>query len=226
MDTSTPAVTVALHDGDRTVAETTTVDARRHTELLAPALVGLLAEAGADRRDLTDIAVGVGPGPFTGLRVGLAAARTLGAALDIPVIGVCSQDIIAHGVRAAGADAGMPFIVATDARRREVYWAYYAPTGERLAGPQVGPAADIASSLPAEVKSAPLRAAGAGALLYAEAFAAVLEPEYPSAGDLASAVVSKAVPIVSPEPMYLRRPDVAPPSPRKSVLTSMRSTAH
>ena len=98
LDTSTPAVTVAVHDGNRIVAESTIVDARRHTELTGPAIVGVLSSAGVDRRELTEIAVGVGPGPFTGLRIGLVTARMLGHVLGIPVHGVCSLDVVAHGL--------------------------------------------------------------------------------------------------------------------------------
>ncbi len=103
LDSATPAVTVALADGDRLLAERTTVDARRHGELLAPAIAAVLAEAGVDRSDLTAIAVGVGPGPFTGLRVGLVTARTLGAVLGIPVLGVCTLDVL--GPRQPGSTA-------------------------------------------------------------------------------------------------------------------------
>jgi len=138
LDTATPAVTAALHDGTRVLAEATTVarlSARHalasspegdvaapatrgsHSELLAPAITHVLADAGADRADLTAIAVGVGPGPYTGLRVGIVTARVLGAVLGIPVHGVCSLDIIAADVKAPR------FLVATDARRREVYYA-------------------------------------------------------------------------------------------------------
>jgi len=123
LDTATPAVTVALHDGTRVLAEATMAGRHRHAELLAPAIAQVLADAGADRADLTAIAVGVGPGPYTGLRVGIVTARVLGAALGIPVHGVCSLDVIA-------ADVQLPrFLVATDARRREVYWARYDETG-------------------------------------------------------------------------------------------------
>ena len=132
LDTSTPAVTVAVHDGNRIVAESTIVDARRHTELTGPAIVGVLSSAGVDRRELTEIAVGVGPGPFTGLRIGLVTARMLGHVLGIPVHGVCSLDVVAHGVAIPG-----PFVVATDARRKEVYWAAYDEAGRRTAGPDV-----------------------------------------------------------------------------------------
>lgn len=210
LDTSTPAVTVALHDGRTVVAESTTVDARRHTELLTPQVVDVLSAAGADRRDITAVAVGVGPGPFTGLRVGLATARTLGAALEADVHGVCSLDVIAYAVRSPGAG---PFVVATDARRREVYWAAYDGSGRRASGPAVG--------TPAAVRDAvgTLPTAGAGPRLYAGVFGPALDPEYPSAADLARAVVEGAVEVLPAEPLYLRRPDVTPAARRKSVLT-------
>src|ERR1051325_4718889 len=101
-DTATPAVTVALHDGERVVASQTFVDARRHGELLAPAITAVLDEAWVPRQDVTAIAVGVGPGPFTGLRVGLVTARTLAFALDLPVYGVCSLGVLASAALATG----------------------------------------------------------------------------------------------------------------------------
>ena len=91
-DTATPLVTVALHDGDRVVAERLSDQPMKHGEQLAPLLEQVLADVGIVRQDLTAIAVGVGPGPFTGLRVGLVTARTLGYVLDVPVYGVCSLD--------------------------------------------------------------------------------------------------------------------------------------
>ncbi|AYY14692.1 tRNA (adenosine(37)-N6)-threonylcarbamoyltransferase complex dimerization subunit type 1 TsaB [Actinobacteria bacterium YIM 96077] len=210
LDTSTPAVTVALHDGERAVAHSTHADARRHTELLAPAISDVLAEAGVDRREITGVAVGIGPGPFTGLRVGVTAARTLGTALDVPVVGVCSLDIIAREVTMREAPHGSPFLVVTDARRREVYWSAYDSAGVRTRGPEVGPASGIPDALPA---------AGAGARTYRDAFPGLLEPEFPSAVFLAAAVVDGAVDTCEPRPLYLRRPDAAPPAARKPVLT-------
>ncbi|MGH3355595.1 MAG: tRNA (adenosine(37)-N6)-threonylcarbamoyltransferase complex dimerization subunit type 1 TsaB, partial [Nocardioidaceae bacterium] len=120
-DTATPAVTVALHDGRDVLARHTEVDAMRHGELLAPGIATVLERSGVNRRELTDVAVGVGPGPFTGLRVGLVTARTLGLVLGVRVHGVCTLDVLA-------AESGLtePFVVATDARRKEVYWASYA----------------------------------------------------------------------------------------------------
>lgn len=205
IDTSTPSVTVALHDGDRVTAERAVVSARRHTEELMPQITAALAAAGSALSELTDVAVGVGPGPFTGLRVGLATARTLGEVLGVPVHGVCSLDIIAYQAAPQGGD----FLVATDARRREVYWARYGADGTRDTAPDIGPAAEIPVKLPA---------AGAGPALYPDAFAGAIVPEYPSAASLAEAVAAKAVEIVPPEPMYLRHADAKPPGARKSVL--------
>ena len=123
LDTSTPAVTAALAEvtdsGMKGVAERRTVDPRAHGELLAPQVAALLADAGATVRELAAIVAGLGPGPFTGLRVGLVTAASMGQALDIPTYGVCSLDALG---RAAGPGR---VLVATDARRREVYYATY-----------------------------------------------------------------------------------------------------
>jgi tRNA threonylcarbamoyl adenosine modification protein YeaZ len=178
-DTATPAVTVALHDGERVLAEATTVDARRHGELLAPGIARVLAAAAAAPADLTAVAVGVGPGPYTGLRVGLVTALALGAALGVPVRGVCTLDVLA---RAAALDG--PFLVATDAHRREVYWARYADPRTRLDGPGV--------ARPAEVPHRGEPAVGAGAARYPDAFGDVRPPEHPSAAVLAGIAAAGA----------------------------------
>ncbi len=205
-DTATPAVTVALHDGNRVVAQLTRVDPRRHGELLAPAISAVMAEAGADRRDLARIAVGVGPGPFTGLRVGLVTARTLGAALGVVVDGVCTLDVIA-----LEAGAGR-VVVVTDARRREVYWAEY-DGGRRVRGPHVSRPADLAAVLP-------LRASvvGRGAELHVDVLSCSGGPLDPDAAVMAEAVVRGALPLLPPDPLYLRRPDVGSAGARKPVL--------
>ena len=205
-DTATPAVAVALHDGERVLAEATTVDAKRHGELLAPGIASVLAEAGIVRQDLTAIAVGVGPGPFTGLRVGLVTARTLSLVLEIPVYGVCTLDVLAAEAVDSGAVNG-EFLVATDARRKEVYWASYDEQGIRLDGPHVSKPADVATDRPV---------VGRGALLYPEAFAHAVGPENPRAGVLAQLVTDERVELLDPDPLYLRRPDaVAPGKPKR-----------
>jgi tRNA threonylcarbamoyl adenosine modification protein YeaZ len=205
-DTATPAVTVALHDGERVVASRTTVDAMRHGELLAPAVTAVLDEAWVPRQDITAVAVGVGPGPFTGLRVGLVTARTLGLSLGVPVYGVCTLDVLAaQTVRAGIAE---PFLVATDARRKEVYVASYDEQGSRLDGPAVRRPADVATDRPV---------VGAGASLYPDAFPDGRPPLHPDAGVLAEVVTAEAVELLDPEPLYLRRPDVTPAAKPKPV---------
>ena len=206
-DTATPAVTVALHDGERVVASTTRVDAMRHGELLAPGITSVLDEAWVPRQDITAIAVGVGPGPFTGLRVGLVTARTLALALDIPVYGVCTLDVLAARAVDDGTVGG-PFLVATDARRKEVYWAAYDGQGVRLDGPRVSRPAEVTSTGPV---------VGSGAVLYADAFPRPVGPVHPDAGVLARVVVEERAELLDPEPLYLRRPDVAPPATPKRV---------
>jgi tRNA threonylcarbamoyl adenosine modification protein YeaZ len=207
-DTATHAVTVALHTGTpdgEVLAESTVVDTLRHGELLAPGIRQVLADAGCTPRDLTGIAVGVGPGPFTGLRVGIVTARTMGAALGIPVHGVCTLDVIAAAVR----DRDDGFRVATDARRKEVYWAAYDATGKRSTVPSVDRPEDVPYDGPV---------AGRGARLYSESFPQPIEPENPDAADLATLIASDAVEALAPEPLYLRRPDAAAPGQRKRVL--------
>jgi tRNA threonylcarbamoyl adenosine modification protein YeaZ len=209
MDTATPAVTVALHDGEAVLVEERQVDARRHGELLLPAIDRVLTDAGRKLDAVTGIVVGVGPGPYTGLRVGLVTADTMGLALGVPVYGLCSLDGIAH---AAGLTE--PFVVATDARRKEVYWARYADSRTRITGPAVDRPADIA----AEVAGLP--AAGAGAELYPEVFPDARPPAHQSAGALAALAAGMLAAGEEPgpaRPMYLRRPDAQVPKGYKAV---------
>ncbi|MFF2922990.1 tRNA (adenosine(37)-N6)-threonylcarbamoyltransferase complex dimerization subunit type 1 TsaB [Streptomyces celluloflavus] len=211
LDTATPAVTVALHDGSRVLAESRQVDARRHGELLLPAVDRVLAEAGRTLDAVSDIVVGVGPGPYTGLRVGLVTAETFGAALDVPVHGLCSLDGLAY---AAGLTE--PFVVATDARRKEVYWARYGDARTRLTEPAVDRPADLADQM------AGVPAVGAGALLYASVFTGVRRegPEHQSAGALAALAAEKlaaGTEFLPTRPLYLRRPDAQVPANYKVV---------
>lgn len=213
LDTATPAVTVALHDadGDRTLAASNQIDARRHGELLLPAVDRVLHEAGRKLADVTDLVVGVGPGPYTGLRVGLATAEAFGAALSLPVHGVCTLDGLAY---ASGLET--PFVVATDARRKEVYWARYADARTRLGEPGVDRPAD----LPEEVGSLP--SVGAGAVLYKDVFRGVREdlPADQSAAALARLAaerLARGEEPLPPRPLYLRRPDAKVPANYKVV---------
>lgn len=197
---------MAVADGESVLAEHTNPGERAHGEALAPAISGVLAAAGLSRRDVTAVAVGTGPGPFTGLRVGLVTARVLGAALAVPVVGVCSLDVLAFAAVHAGV-AG-PFRVATDARRREVYWAAYDGL-RRVDGPYV--------CLPDAVPGTGL-VVGEGAQKYPGAFPERSGPSHPAAADLAR-WVAQGLPTTAPDPLYLRRPDVTVAVARKPVGT-------
>jgi len=212
LDTSTPAVTAALGEvtdsAMRGLAERRTVDPRAHGERLAPQVQLVLDAAGVRPRELAAIVAGVGPGPFTGLRVGLATAAAMGQALGIPTYGICSLDALG---RAAGPGR---VLVATDARRREVYFATYAD-GVRVTGPEV--------AKPADVLVAADRAVGEGALKYSEIFGIpiddrVLFPSGEALIALAAGLIRGRAPGEQLTPLYLRRPDAVEPTSRKSVL--------
>lgn len=194
IDTATPAVTagvVLVGDEVTTLAERITVDARAHAERLTPNVLAALADSGRTMADLDAVVVGCGPGPFTGLRVGMATAAAYGHALGIPVFGVCSLDAI-------GRSTSGEVLVVTDARRREVYWARYRD-GVRVVGPEVHAAADVPADGLDAVAGSPAHAAVFGL--------PVIGPEYPSSAELAAVVTdwtAEPEPLI---PLYLRRPD-------------------
>lgn len=214
LDTATPAVTagvVRLDDAapPEQLAARVTVDARAHGELLTPHVRAALADAGIGMDAVDAIVCGTGPGPFTGLRVGMVTAAALGHALGRPVHGVCTLDAIAH-------DARPPLLVVTDARRREVYWAEYDAQGRRVAGPDVvAPSALAGRPVPS--------AAGEGAVRYADVLGIpVAEPRYPSPAALVAVAARDVLARTEPgefRPLYLRRPDAVEPGARKKVGT-------
>lgn len=193
IDTATPAVTAGIArrtgSGVQVLASRITVDARAHAEQLTPNVVAAVADAGITFADLRAVVVGCGPGPFTGLRVGMATAAAYGHALDIPVYGVCSLDALAPNVSGE-------LLVVTDARRREMYWARYRD-GVRVEGPQVSAPADI------EPGSGAVAGPAAQTALFE---LAVVDAEYPTVAGLVAAVdwSRPPGPLV---PLYLRRPD-------------------
>lgn len=241
LDTATGSLGAAVLEDGRVLAEVTHQDSRRHGELLAPAMEQALAEAGATVADLSAVAVGVGPGPFTGLRVGVVTGLVLSQVRGIPVHGICSLDALAEQAVAEHVVDG-DFLVATDARRKEVYWARYAVSAgvaRRTDGPGVARAAD----LPDAVRALP--AVGQGPLLYdvltraAEGAPTNVGPRWiglvahralTGGADLAAPgrpatgahplgagePTNPALGILLPaEPLYLRRPDATEPGPPK-----------
>ncbi|MGV9858175.1 tRNA (adenosine(37)-N6)-threonylcarbamoyltransferase complex dimerization subunit type 1 TsaB [Gordonia sp. NPDC003425] len=181
-------------------------DHRRHAELLTTLMSEALAVAGVRRDQLDAVVVGCGPGPFTGLRVGMATGAAFGDALGLPVYGVCSLDAMAadaarHTPRASS------ILVVTDARRREVYWARYRD-GHRVHGPEVAAPADVAVALSAEPADVV-----AGSPTHLAACGWTGEPPLlttPTVTGLAAAAAPALLVGASPEPLvplYLRRPD-------------------
>ena len=144
VDTSTVVAAAIAVDG-RIVASATVDDTRAHAEELMPLVQRVAAEAGIALADVDRVVAGVGPGPFTGLRVGVVTATTLAEVLGVPVTGACSLDAVAAEWAATGAPE--EFLVVSDARRKEVYWARYDGTGRRVAGPEVS-APDTLPALP------------------------------------------------------------------------------
>lgn len=198
IDTATAAVTAGVvrsgDDHTEVLAERVTENPRGHAECLTPNVLAALHDSAVSMRQLDAVVVGCGPGPFTGLRVGMATAAAYGHALGIPVYGVCSLDAI------GGATSGESLVV-TDARRREVYWARYRD-GVRVDGPAVNAATDLAIEGVTAVAGSPEHAALFGL--------PVVGPEYPSGAGLVAAVPdwdADPQPLV---PLYLRRPDAKP----------------
>jgi tRNA threonylcarbamoyl adenosine modification protein YeaZ len=206
IDTATDVRAGVARDG-LVVASDVFADRRAHAEQLLPLVQRVLAAAGATPSDLTGVVVGVGPGPFTGLRVGVAAAVTLGEALGVPVRGVCGLDVVALEWADRGDAPVGGFVVAADARRKELYWAAYDASGARTDGPFV--------TAPDAVPDLPL--AGPGAVLTGRECAG---PDAIDAGLMAAA--GDRLADAGLEPLYLRRPDAEVPTTRKSTLLQPR----
>lgn len=190
-------VAVGLARRGEPVASRVVADTRAHGESLAPLMQQVCAEAGIRLPEVGEFAVGMGPGPFTGLRVGIVAARALAFLGGLPVHGVCSLDVIA----AQWEDAPREFIVASDARRKEFYWARYLD-GARVGNPRV--------TAPEALPRVPL----AGPVV-----------DGPGPKNLDAAVLAArwaGLPPVDGEPFYLRPADAAVPPARKSALPKLR----
>lgn len=218
LDTSSPTITVAVCevvDGEiRVRAESSETADNAHGERLAPLVAGALRDGGIAPAQLDAVAVGLGPAPFTGLRVGIVTARAMSDALGIPAYGACSLDGIAHRFTI---DYGS-FAVITDARRKQVYWALYDEGGRRLDGPELA----LPDELAARLHGLTADIVGAGALKYADAFVGFTVREgdpSPRATDLVWCVDFDAAP-GDLTPLYLRRPDAQPPGRPKAVTPS------
>nr|WP_198423545.1 tRNA (adenosine(37)-N6)-threonylcarbamoyltransferase complex dimerization subunit type 1 TsaB [Microlunatus antarcticus] len=203
IDTTTD-VTVGVARGREVLANGRVTDRMAHVEQLMPLVHRTLAAAGVRLADVERVVVGLGPGPFTGLRVGIVTAQVLAHVRRVDLHGVCSLDVIALDHARSGTASA--FVVATDARRKEVYWARYGADGTRLGGPEVS-SPDAVPRLPT---------VGPGADVYPDRLQTVAGPRVLDAGLLAAYGLD--LPSAGTEPLYLRRPDAAESAKRKSVL--------
>ncbi len=216
IDTATMQVSVAVGGHEGVLAATQSSRGRQHAEVLTPAIEFACKQARIELSEISVVAVDLGPGLFTGLRVGVAAAKAMAYALDVPMIGVPSLDLLAFPVRFTSR-----LIVATiDARRGELFYAFYrqVPGGiQRITEHQVGSPDDLASELMASGEECLL--VGDGAIRYSEVFDGLKKCEiaeegfaYPNATSLVMLAHAQALreQWVKPwdlEPMYLRKPD-------------------
>ncbi|MGO2754221.1 tRNA (adenosine(37)-N6)-threonylcarbamoyltransferase complex dimerization subunit type 1 TsaB [Brachybacterium alimentarium] len=193
---------------------------RHHDEVLLALIDEAMAAAGAQRSDLTGIVVGRGPGPFTGLRVGLVVARSIASVLDVPLHGLSSLDALAHQALAGAGTESASVGVALDARRREVYFARYRRDADGRVTREAEPAVAAPASIADELAACDLLV-GSGAALYPELLPATAELVHADAGHLilaAAQLTAQGTDLSSTEPMYLREPDAAKPTARKSAL--------
>ena len=195
---------------------------RHHDEVLLALVEETLQDAGVTREELTGVVVGRGPGPFTGLRVGLVSARSIAAVLGLPLHGLSSLDALAHQALAdVPADRGpVTVAVALDARRREVYHACYRRETDGAVTRTAEPAVHAPAEVAAELTGCDLLV-GSGTALYPELLPATAEIEHVDAGHLlraAAELAARGEDLTSTEPMYLREPDAAKPTARKSAL--------
>ena len=200
IDTSV-GVSVAILRSNGELTQSQAVDHGMQGELTAELISQVVADSGLEISEITDVVVGVGPGPFTGLRVGLVTAAVFAHARNIPIHGICSLDAIAF-------DYAKPCVVVTDARRKELYWARY--EDKRIGEPQVSKPEDLLAHFPGS------EFVGPGAQLYPDFISGkVWELK---AGSLAKLFATGTAQLVDVSPMYLRKPDAVEPTTRKSVL--------
>ena len=205
IDTSSGTTVAVVGEGVRVFRSEH--DTRRHAEVVGDLIAECLAEAGVRSTDIEGVAVGMGPGPFTGLRVGIAAAIAFSVGRGIPLYRVVSHDAIAFEHYRTGGTG--PLLVVSDARRREVYWSTYSGVEDggipcRVDGPALCPPAELGQRVPAW-------------------------GDYPGEGELSAPVAADALAELAlrmrehrrdfcgPEPLYLRAADAKVPTGPKRV---------
>jgi tRNA threonylcarbamoyl adenosine modification protein YeaZ len=197
IDTSA-GTSVAVVEGEMVLSERSTEDTMRHAEVIGEMIAGVLDEAGVGPERIDEVVAGMGPGPFTGLRVGIAAARAFALGIGRPLTPAVSHDAVALDEWSAGTRG--PLLVVTDARRRELYWSSY-DLGSDGASRTDGPGLCRPDELPyPDFERVDATQVSAGAL-----------------GRAALIRRTAGLPVEYTEPLYLRSPDVTVPGARKRV---------
>lgn len=216
ISTATAQVGCAVGGHEGVLASSHSARGKRHAENLAPAIDFVRRQARIELSEISAVAVDVGPGLFTGLRVGIAAAKAIAQALRVPMIGISSLDLLAWPVRHTSRE----IVAVIDARRGEVFHARYLPTPggvQRVAEPSVGGPDELIADLAATDRDYLL--VGDGALRYTQDFEQIIRVEvaeqylaHPNAASLVQLAHARALreDFVQPwelEPLYLRPPD-------------------
>ena len=202
IDTSA-GTTIAVLSHGSVLSEVNYLEPMTHSERIGSAIEKVLGDAKLSPRDITEVIVGRGPGPFTGLRVGLAAAKYFAIGSGAKLFGVCSLDAIAYSYYQTNPEEVRPVLVTTDARRQEVFWALYSGTKNgvpiRVEGPSVSKPVALEEHLAGQDVincELPITASALGQVAY-----------YQSLTDLG--------PSLDVTPLYLREPDAVPAKPKK-----------
>lgn len=202
IDTSAGTSVAVLSKGS-VLAEVNYLEPMTHSERIGSAIELVLEQSGLQPKEIQQVVVGRGPGPYTGLRVGLAAAAFFARGVQANLVGVCSLDAIAQRHFEENPDQTLPLFVSTDARRQEIFWALYSQSLHsvpvRLTGPSVNKPAEVAAQLgdrEYEVSTFLVSASALGKVAYFQSLAGV-------------------GPSQDGSPIYLREPDAVPTKPKK-----------
>jgi tRNA threonylcarbamoyladenosine biosynthesis protein TsaB len=213
IDTALAACAAAVLDTSHGIVASETLPmVRGHAEALMPLLARVMKQSGVAFRDLDRIAVTIGPGSFTGVRVGLAAARGFGVATNVPVVGVSTLSVYAAPYL-AGNNSKTSVVAAIDARHRHVFLQVFGPGGQTLVSPRLAPLSEAiraASSAPACLVGSAARAVADGLPKNVPAPRAIDALEAPDIVWVAQIGAVTAPPQSAPNPQYLRAPDAQP----------------
>lgn len=220
IETATDRVGVAIGDHEGVLSQMEVTRGRRHAETVTPAIQVVCRQADVDVRDVTLVAVDVGPGLFTGLRVGLATGKSIAQALGVPMVGISSLEILAHPLRYVGRETETTIASVVDGRKGQVFYCFFRSSNgqlRRVSEPTAGSIPDLVAAI--EDRAQDVLCVGDGALRYREEIGACRlavttdqELAHPSVTSLIHLAQTRArrdevVDHLAVDALYLRRPD-------------------